>query len=150
MRLSASQQTQPLARTLATRHAQGQASSRAALERQSTVSPIHKFAPKYDVRNISAPGMRELGQELYDNGTIGLKELGALTLLPMEAVSSEKGMELRPVQSSEHKFDMISNLEGALEFDKNRGAEGREVLENALGVLKMMDAARKGPVNVMA
>lgn len=149
MEISAGQPAQLLSPTLTTRYTQSQPSSAVTQEKQSTASPIHKLARKYDVRNLSAPDMRELGQELYDNGTIGLEELGVLTLLPIEAVNTENGMVFRPVQSDEHKFDFISNLEGALESNKNRGARGTEVMENALGVLKMMEAAGKGPLDTV-
>ncbi len=112
---------------------------------------MHKLASQYDVRNISPPEMRKLGKELYDNGSIGLTELGILTLVPIDVVKSgNRVIDAHPVESTEQKYDYIKDIEGALALAKSRGEKGYEFLESTLSVLNMLDIAKNGSVNFMA
>ena len=113
-------------------------------------SVLNDISSRYDVRNMSAPEMRKMAQELYDNHIIGLKEMGVLVLLPLEAVQTECGLSFRPLDSDTQKFDYISNIEGAISFAKTRGEKGTEYLEKALSILKSIEAARKHAINVSA
>ena len=74
----------------------------------------------------------------------------ALPILPIEAVASNNGIELRPLQTTAQKFDYIENISGALDFAKSRGEKGYEFLESTLSVLEMLNNARNGPVDIVA
>lgn len=113
-------------------------------------SVLNDIASRYDIRKMSAPEMRRMAQELYDHNVIGLKELGVLTFMPMEAVQTEHGITYRPLSSNTLRFDYISNLEAALEFKKSLGSKGDEILEKTLAVLKKIEAAGDNHLNVRA
>lgn len=50
---------------------------------ETNVFSLHQLASRYDLHNMTPPEMKELSQELYNNGAIGLTELGILTLVPI-------------------------------------------------------------------
>lgn len=116
---------------------------------KTTTSPIHEVAQKYDVRNMSAPEMREMAKELYDNGIISGMEMGLLVLFPMEVFRNAAGdiINMRPSQS-DTKLDFLENIKGALQFRKDRGLETK-YYEKILSVLEGLDSARKDPVDLL-
>jgi hypothetical protein len=106
----------------------------------SSDAVIANLAGKYDVRNMGAPEMRDMAQKLYDAGTIDLTGLGILTMVPIEAVQSDNGIEYRPVQSNGEKFDYLSNIKDALNFVTSRGQEDEE-LEKVFDLLNRIAGA---------
>jgi len=106
----------------------------------SSNAVIANLTEQYDVRNMSAPEMRDMAQKLYDAGTIDLTGLGIMTMLPIEAVQSGNDIEYRPVQSNGEKFDYLSNIKDALNFVTSRGQEDKE-LEKVFDLLNRIAEA---------
>jgi hypothetical protein len=110
-------------------------------EAVSLASSIQKSNPDstFDIHNMSLDEFKSMIKTWHENGTVSSKDA-------MELSSQAMTLELFGGYSKESKIDMIDTFQNHIGMMKTQHSQGVEYAENALELLKGIDARSKAKI----
>ena len=112
-----------------------------SLSTEKSSSSIKENSPgkTYDMRHMSLSELNSMINELHENGTLSSKEA-------MELSSEQGTLELFGGYPKDAKIDMLDAFQNHIDLKKSQHSKGVEYVENALEVLKGIDAHSKAKI----